>query len=99
MNILSYSLDTNEFNRIFTYIFIIKIWDRLEVTHKDINQVKESKINILIHKYELLKKEQNKSIIKIFIKFIDIINGLKSLEKSYTNSELVKKILKLLSRV
>lgn len=31
------------------------IWDTLEVTDEGTNQVKESKINLLVHKYELLK--------------------------------------------
>ena len=91
MNVLYCSLDANEFNQIFTYISVKKIWDRLEVTYEGTNQVKKSKINILVHKYELFKIESSKNIFKIFTYFIDIINELKSLDKSYTNSELVKK--------
>ena len=55
------------------------------------NQVKESKINMLIHKYELFKMKLNESITDMFTCFIDIINGLKSLNKDYSNSNLVKK--------
>lgn len=44
---------------------------------------------MLAHKYELLIMEQNEFITEKFTKFIDIINGLKSLGKSYTNNELV----------
>ena len=53
---------------------------------------------MLVHKYELFKIESIESITKIFTHFIDIINKLKSLEKSYTNSELMRKILRYLSR-
>ena len=59
LNILYYTLDMNEFNRISTYSFVKEIWDRLEVTHEGTTQVKESKINMLVHKYELFKMEPN----------------------------------------
>ena len=75
-----------------------EIWDRLEVTHKGTNQVKESKINMLVHKYEVFRMEPNESIKCMYTRFTDIINGLKSLGKSYTNSELVRKILRSLPR-
>ena len=38
------------------------------------------------------------SISEMFTGFTDVINGLKSLEKVYTNSEHVKKILKILPK-
>ena len=98
MNVLYCSLDANEFNRISTCASAKEIWDRLEVTHEGTNQVKESKINMLVHKYELFKMEHDESITAMFTRFTDIINGLKSLGKSYTNSELVRKILRSLSR-
>ena len=98
MNILYYALDANEFNHISTCMSVKKIWDRLKVTHEGTNQVKESKINMLMHKHELFKMEHDESITKIFTRFTDIINGLKSLGKSYSNSDLVKKILRSLPR-
>ena len=60
--------------------------------------MKESKINMLVHKYELFKMEHDESIIEIFTYFTDIINGLKSLGMSYSNSDLVRKILWFLPR-
>ncbi len=99
INILYCSLDVSEFNRISRCISAKEIWDKLEVTHEGTNQVKESKINILVHKYELFKMESTESITKMFTRFTEIINRLKSLGKSYTNSELVRKILRFLPRV
>ena len=98
MNILYYALDANEFNHISTCMSAKKIWDRLEVTHEGTNQVKKLKINILVHKYELFKIEYDESITKIFTHFMDIINGLKNFGKSYSNSDLVRKILRSLSK-
>lgn len=48
---------------------------------------------MLIHKYELFKMKPSEPITEMFIRFTDIINGLKSLGKAYTNSDLVRKIL------
>ena len=53
---------------------------------------------MLVHKYELFKMEHDESITEIFTHFTDIINGLKSLGKSYSNSDLVRKILRSLQR-
>ena len=72
--------------------------DRLEVTHDETNQVKESKISILVQKYEMFQMEQNESITSMFTPFIDITNCLKNLDKIYTNSDNVKKILRSLPR-
>ena len=46
---------------------------------------------MLVHKYELFKMEHDESITKMFTHFTDIINGLKSLSKFYSNSDLVRK--------
>ena len=87
------ALDINEFNRISTYNLAKEIWDRLEVTHEETSQVKESKISILVHKYELFKMKPNESISGIYTQFIDIVNNLKNLGKSYTDYKLCRKIL------
>ena len=42
--------------------------------------------------------DHDESIIEIFTYFTDIINGLKNLDKSYSNSDLVRKILRSLPR-
>ena len=60
--------------------------------------MKESKINMLVHKYELFKMKPNESITNMLTRLTNIINSLKSLGKGYTNSELVRKILRSLPR-
>ena len=98
VSVLYYELDVNKFNRISTCSSIKEIWDKLEVTHKGTNQVKESKINMLVHKYELFKIEPNELITGVYAHFIDIVNNLKNLDKSYTDFELFRKILHSLPR-
>ena len=58
INILYCALSVNEFNRVSSCSSAKEIWDRLKVTHERINQVKKIKINMLVHKYELLKWNQ-----------------------------------------
>ena len=53
---------------------------------------------MLVHKYELFQMEQNKIISSMFTCFTDIVNRLKYLDKTYTNSNLVRKVLRSLSR-
>ena len=95
MNVLYCALDANEFNCIST---CMSAKNRLEVTHEGTNQVKKSKINMLVHKYELFKIEHDESITEMFTHFTDIINDLKNLGKSYSNNDLVRKILRSLPR-
>jgi len=53
---------------------------------------------MLVHQYELFKTQPNKAIKEMFTRFSDITNNLKSLDKTYTNEELVRKILECLSK-
>ena len=46
-------MDRNEYNRICQCKSAKEIWRWVEITHKGTNQVKESKINLLLHSYEL----------------------------------------------
>ena len=57
MNLLYCALSVSKFNRISTCTFAKEIWDRLEVTHEETNQVKKSKISILVQKYEMFQME------------------------------------------
>ena len=98
MNILYCALDANEFNRICSCDTAKEIWDKLVVTYEGTSQVRETKVNMLIHEYELFKMEPNESIKDMYTRFIHIINNLKSLGKTYTNEEMVRKVLRCLPR-
>ncbi|GAV74028.1 UBN2 domain-containing protein, partial [Cephalotus follicularis] len=64
----------------------------LEITYEGTNQVKESKISMLVHEYEIFIMYDNESISDMFTRFTTIINSLKNLGKSYSNQELVRKV-------
>ena len=61
------------------------------------NQVKESKIGLLMHIYELFSMKDDESIIKMFTRFTNITNELQALGKAYTEMEKVIKILRCLT--
>ena len=42
--------------------------------HEGTNQVKKSKINMLVHQYKLFKMDPTESITSMFTRFTDIIN-------------------------
>ncbi|GAV73239.1 LOW QUALITY PROTEIN: DUF4219 domain-containing protein/UBN2 domain-containing protein, partial [Cephalotus follicularis] len=85
------ALNSNEFNRVSSCA-TAKMWDRLEVTYEGTNQVKDAKINMLVREYEMFSVKENENISGMFVRFTNIINSLQSLNKCYTNSEMVRKI-------
>ena len=50
-NMLYCALDANEFNRISTCKTVKEIWDKFIVTHEGTEQVKESRVNLLVYYY------------------------------------------------
>ena len=98
INILFCALSMEEFNRIRTCKTAKDIWYTLEVVHEGTNQVKESKISMLVHKYELFQMKHDESITQMYTRFTDIINDLSSLGKEYSMSEKVRKILRSLPK-
>ncbi|GAV81087.1 UBN2 domain-containing protein [Cephalotus follicularis] len=98
MHVFYCALGPNEFNRIRSCLSAKEIWDKLESTHEGTNQVKDSIIDMLIHKYELFEMRHYKSIYYMFDRFTNIINLLNSLGKSFSNNDLVRKILRSLPK-
>ncbi|GAV62619.1 zf-CCHC domain-containing protein/UBN2 domain-containing protein [Cephalotus follicularis] len=92
------ALNSNEFNRVLSCATAKEMWDRLEVTYEGTNQVKDAKINMLVREYEMFSMKENENISGMFVRFTNIINSLQSLNKCYTNSEMVRKILRCLPK-
>ncbi|GAV66053.1 UBN2 domain-containing protein [Cephalotus follicularis] len=97
-HIIICAINSNDFKRILSCISAKEMWDRLEVTYEGTNQVKEAKISMLVHDYEMFTMNENKDIKSMFSRFTNIINALQALDKTYSNSEMVRKILRYLSR-
>ena len=65
-------MDRNKYNRICQCKLAKEIWRLLETTHEGTNQVKKSKINLLVHNYELFSMKENKTIVEMITRFTDI---------------------------
>ena len=91
--------DRNEYYRICQCKSVKEIWRLLEVTHEGTNQVKESKINLLVHGYQILYfyfyfMKYNETIVEMITRFTNIANGPEALGKIYKEPEKVMKILR-----
>ncbi|GAV65892.1 UBN2 domain-containing protein, partial [Cephalotus follicularis] len=87
-HVLFCAVGPNECNRISSCDSAKEMWDLLEVTYEGTNQVKESKISMLVHEYELFMMHNDECISDIFTRFTTIVNSLKNIGKSYSNQEL-----------
>ncbi|GAV61883.1 UBN2 domain-containing protein, partial [Cephalotus follicularis] len=97
-HVLFCAVGPNEFNRISSCDSAKEMWDLLEITYEGTNQVKESKISMLVHEYELFVMHDSECISDMFTRFTTITNSLKNLGKSYSNQELVRKFLRCLPK-
>ena len=73
------------------------MWDQLQVIYEETSQVRETKANMLVSEYEAFKMKSDKIISKMYSRLTVLINDLKSLEKSYSEYEIVRKILRSLT--
>lgn len=96
MKMLYYGLGPDEYQRISSCTSAKEIWDSLSIAHEGTNQVKQSRIELLLRKYELFSMDSNESIHDMFTRFTLITNELRSLGKVFTTEELVRKVLRVL---
>ncbi|XP_077249185.1 uncharacterized protein LOC143888633 [Tasmannia lanceolata] len=94
VNTLFCALSPEEFNRVSTCKTARDIWTTLETTHEGTTQVKKTKINLIVSDFEAFKMKNDESIYEIYTRFTNIINELEGLGKTYTNEEIVNKLLR-----
>lgn len=97
MSILQQAIAENETNRISACTTAKEIWDTLELAFEGTSEVKRSKIDLLMSKYESFNMFKDEDINTCFGRFMTIVNDLKSLGKSFTDEDLVRKILRSLT--
>lgn len=98
INLLHIVLICSEYDHISTCISAQQIWKMLELRHEGTSQVKDSKINMLVTKYELFKMNTNESISDMYARLTCICNELASLGKPYSDGDKVQKILRSLPK-
>ena len=89
--LLTCALSKSEYIKIISCDSAKEIWDRFQVLYEGIDQVKETKISMLFHQYEIFKMLEHKNIDEMTTRFMHIINQLKALAKKYSNAEIVRK--------
>ena len=70
------------------------IWESLKSKYEGNKQVREAKANLLVHQYELFKMKDGEEIEAMFSRFQVLVSGLQVLDKSYTTTDHVRKILR-----
>ena len=94
MNIMQCAIHPQEYFRVSMCTSAKEMWENLKLIYEDISQVKEIKANLLVREYELFKMKPEESISEMFTRLSEITNGLKALGKEYSNSKLVRKVLR-----
>ncbi|XP_021754301.1 uncharacterized protein LOC110719605 [Chenopodium quinoa] len=94
VKLLHCGLGPNEHNRVMGCKNAKEIWDLLQVTHEGTNEVKRSKINLLMSKYERFEMQPKESIQEMLTRFTNITNELVSLGKKIPIDEQVRKGLR-----
>ncbi|WRX10302.1 hypothetical protein QQP08_002789 [Theobroma cacao] len=98
INTLHCALIPTEFNKVSSYTTAKQVWKKLRIIHEGTSQVKESKIALLTHSYEMFKMEPGEDITSIFDRFTNITNKLNQLGKPIPEYELVKRLLRCLPK-
>ena len=93
MNTLLCSLTEKEFSRVQLCENVKEVWDSLRNTYEGTNQVKETKVTILTYEYEMFRMKEGEAVGEMFERFTKVIGGLKALGQTYSNHQVIKKVL------
>ncbi|XP_069152835.1 uncharacterized protein [Solanum lycopersicum] len=88
----------DEYNRVSACESAKEIWDCLLTAHEGTEQVKESKIDMLMSRYENVKMKEGETIHDMFTKFSSITNELRSLGEPISMTKQVRKVLRILPK-
>ncbi|VFQ85124.1 unnamed protein product [Cuscuta campestris] len=97
INMLYCAVNPDDYRKISCCTTAKEMWDKLEVTYKGTDQVREAKIDFLTQEYEMFRMKEGEKIDDMFDRFSKIINDLHALKKTYANKDLVRKILRSLT--
>lgn len=99
MNIMQCAINPDEYSRVSNCSSAMEMWNKLKLIYEGTSEVKETKANMLITEYELFRMKNDETISEMFARLSGITNGLKSLGKAYTDTELVRKVLRSLTPI
>ena len=94
--LLYFGLGPDAYTRISECESAKEIWDPSKLFMKVQVKWNQSRIELLMRKYESFEIGDKETIMEMYTRFTHITNELKSLGKSFTTEELVRKILRFL---
>uniref|UniRef100_A0A1S3Y8Y9 CCHC-type domain-containing protein n=1 Tax=Nicotiana tabacum TaxID=4097 RepID=A0A1S3Y8Y9_TOBAC len=97
INLLYCAINADDYRKISCCTTAKEIWDKLEITYEGTDQVREAKVDFLTHAYELFHMKEGEKVDEMFERFSNIVNDLHALKKTFTDRELVRKILRSLT--
>ncbi|VFQ86426.1 unnamed protein product [Cuscuta campestris] len=97
INMLYCAVNPDDYRKISYCSTGKEMWDKLEVTYEGTDQVREAKIDFLTQEYEMFRMKEHEKIDDMFDRFSKIVNDLHALKKTYTDRDLVRKILRSLT--
>ncbi|VFR00960.1 unnamed protein product [Cuscuta campestris] len=98
INFLYCAVNANDYQKISRCQTANQMWNKLMITYEGTPQVRESKIDLLTHEYELFAMKENELVEDMFGRFSNIVNDLDMLGKTLTDKELLRKILRSLTK-
>ncbi|XLU95783.1 hypothetical protein S245_010135, partial [Arachis hypogaea] len=75
-----------------------EIWDKLQITHEGTTIVKKTRIDMLNREYEMFTMKKGESIDELFKRFNTITVGLDAMGITYSDSVLVRRVLRCLTK-
>jgi hypothetical protein len=96
---LTCALSREEYDRVEECTTAKGIWDALKIHHEGTSHVKEERIDMGVKKFETFEMKENETIDEMFARLTIIVNELRSLGKTYTTHERVRKILRSLPKI
>ncbi|XP_072084353.1 uncharacterized protein [Arachis hypogaea] len=98
INLMHCAINFEEYRKVSRCKTAKEIWDMLRLTHECTNQVRETRIDMLMKEYEMFNMKEEESIDQMFERFSIIINNMDAMGKSSFEETLVRKILRSLTK-
>ena len=98
LSLMQCALGPSEFHKVSACPSAKHMWDQLRTTYEGTSLVKESKIGVLTREYELFFMKEGEDIKTFNSRLSSIVNPLRNLGKVFTDEDLVKKVLRSLTR-
>jgi len=94
---LSCALSMEESERVDECDTTKKVWDTLKIHHEGTSHIKETRIDIGVRKFEIFEMNKEENIDGMYSRYTSIVNKLRSLGKTNSTHDRIRKVLRCLS--